>query len=387
MAKRRGKGEGSVFQLSDGRWAAEVDLGYQDGKRKRKRLSATTQAEVLKKKAELLRQIAEGLPVSDDRLTVEKYLTEWLETVKRTRSHNTYLLRKRCVHHDLIPAFGKTKLKKLAVKQVRDLLFKMADKGLGIHHITSVKATIRTALRDAMRDGKILRNVAALTEMPLNAKQPGEKRGLTPDEATELLDALDGYRFEVPVKLMLSLGLRRGEAFALRPEDIDFDAGKLHIRGNLQFVEGKWTVIKPKTKSSEASLPLPSGLARLLRRHLAEQALLKRLAGDKWNEQGFLFTTENGNPVPEASFSKSFRAFQEERGLSRLRPHELRHSCGTILFVQGVEMKVIQAILRHSRLATTMDVYTHLIEGMTEDALSGMDAIIDRSERRKKAIG
>jgi integrase len=379
MAKshRRAHGEGALFLLANGRWAGEIDLGTVNGKRQRRRVQAKTQAEAREKLKALQAALAEGRDTTSDRLTVETHLHQWLAKIKQTRTPNTYAVYEQASRLYLLPALGSIRLPRLTVAHVEAVLFQMAADGNRLAFIRSVKAALSIALRDAERRHLLSRNVAALATLPAATTPPRPRRALGPDDARRLLDAIGGDRFEVALLVMLSLGLRRGECFALRWDDLDLDRLTLRVAGNLQWVEGQWQVRPTKTKGSSQTLPIPPALARRLADHRDDQ---RAAFADADPPPAFVFITAAGGPVPERTFSQHFARLLKAKGLPPLSPHELRHSCATILFAQGVDPKLIQAILRHSRIGITMDTYSHLLPGMTAAALGEMNALLAAPE-------
>lgn len=377
MAKRRADGEGTIFKLPDGRWAAEISLGYENGKRVRKRVSAKTQEEVTKKIRDVKHKAERGIKVSLDRITVQQLSAEWLLLIKAKRSASTYRIREMNCRLYIVPNIGKIAVSKLTVNDVQRVLDKYAKEGKRKNTISSIKTTLQSLIKEAQRRSIVHQNVASLAELPEAITPPRPKRGLSPDEAKALLQALKGDRFETAVIIMLSLGLRRGETFGLCWKDIDFENQTLTVNGNLQYIDKQWQIVKPKTIKSNSKIPIPSNLIQLLKAYKARQELQKRIMGEKWQDNDLVFTRNDGTPVPEPTFSKHFKVLLKRKGLEKITPHELRHSCATILFAQGVDPKLIQTILRHANISITLDTYTHLLPGATASALAGMNSILE----------
>ena len=236
-----------------------------------------------------------------------------------------------------------------------------------VHHLRTV---LRTALGRAVKWGKVARNVAALTDPPKCGGSIG--KFLTPAEARSLLDAAQGERLEALYTVALALGLRIGEALGLRWEDVDLDSRRLTVRYAMQRVNGRLQLVEPKTEKSRRTITLPPMAIEALRVHKGRQNKEKLLAGRYWQETGLVFTSTVGSPSDASDVSRAFVAFLERSGLPRMRFHDLRHSCGSLLLAQGVPLKVIQEILGHSNLATTGNIYSHVLPSLFEDASEAM---------------
>ncbi len=210
MTKRRGHGEGSIHQRKDGSWCAIVDLGWVNGKRKRKYLYGKTRKEVADKLKTAYHDQASGVDLASERQTVEEFLKLWLEqTVKVRNRDGTYDNYAQIVRSHITPAIGKYQLTKLTPEQVQAMLNQLTGVGLAPRTVRNVRAVLRDALNQAVKRRRIPYNVAALVEIP-RAEKP-VITPLTPEQAQALLEAVRGDPLEALYRVALSLGLRRGE--------------------------------------------------------------------------------------------------------------------------------------------------------------------------------
>src|SRR4051794_28903799 len=215
MAKKRGNTAGSVFRRKDGRWVAQVDLGWTNGKRARKLCYGATRKDVQEQLTRALADVQNGLPVLRDKETVGHHLGRWLEeVVKRKNRPSTYRSYEQLIRLHIQPSLGKTTLMKLTTQQVRTLLNQKQDTGLSSRTVQYVHAVLRKALNVALKDQLVIRNVAALVDPPRVIAK--EVHPLTPDEARSFLDAVQKDRLEALYAVAVALGLRQGEALALR---------------------------------------------------------------------------------------------------------------------------------------------------------------------------
>jgi integrase len=166
----------------------------------------------------------------------------------------------------------------------------------------------------------------------------------------------------------------------LRWQDVDLDAGTLRVAVALQNISGKLVLVKPKTAKSQRTLPLPPSLITALRQHKARLLQEQLLAGTRWKDHGLVFPTSVGTPISPRNLYRSFQALLDRAEVPRMRFHDLRHSCATLLAVQGVPPRVAMEILGHSNIHTTMQIYTHVLDDGKRDALTALDRLFGIAE-------
>ncbi|KPV53876.1 hypothetical protein SE17_07055, partial [Kouleothrix aurantiaca] len=257
MGKRRGQGEGSIHRRTDGTWCAVVDLGWVNGKRKRKYLYGQTRKEVADKLKAAHHEQAGGADIAPERQTVAAFLETWLEqTVKVRNRAGTYESYAQIVRSHITPAIGHHQLTKLLPEHIQVMLNRLTDAGLAPRTVRNVRAVLRDALNQALKRRRIAFNAAALVEIP-RAEKP-VIAPLTSEQSRALLAAVRGEPLEALYRIALSLGLRRGEVLALRWEDIDFEQRQLRVSGSVRRSGGVLMRRAPKTQSSIRTLPLPT---------------------------------------------------------------------------------------------------------------------------------
>ncbi|MBE0430087.1 MAG: site-specific integrase, partial [Thermoleophilia bacterium] len=375
MAKR-GQNEGSIIKLKDGTWRAYMNLGCQGGKRKRKYFRGKTRREVQEKLTEALRNRQLGLPVTGDKVTFGQYLERWLEdSVKpsvRPRTHEQY---SQYVRLYIRPALGNIKLSKLRPDDIQALLNRQVKKGLSARTAQLTHSIIRRALGQAYQWQLVPRNVATLVRPPRGRRF--EPAPLTPEQVRAFLEAVKGDRLEAFYTVATALGLRRGEALALRWEDIDLEAGALTVRHTLQNLHGGgWSLAEPKSRNSRRTLGLPAFALLALKEHRKRQFEEKLRQGKRWRDHGFVFTSIIGTPLDGNNMYKCFKTLLKENGLPDIRFHDLRHTAGTMLCIQGVHPRVAMETLGHSQIGLTMNLYTHVASELQREAADKIDALL-----------
>jgi integrase len=380
MAKRRGHGEGAIYQReSDGRWCASVDLGFVNGKRRRKVIYGETRKEVADKLKALHRDQAAGINIAPDQYTVEQFLNRWLDEVichRRPRTQESY---RGTVRLHIIPHVGAYKLQKLQPEHVQAMVNALSARGLGARSVEYAALVLSRGLNQAKRWGYISKNVVEGVEYP-NVKQ----RKIQPadeQQARALLDAVKGQRLEALYWLTLFLGLRRGEVLGLLKENIDWKTNTITIDGSLQRVNGRLQRSDPKTETSRRMLPIPAALARMLREHLRRLEAEQAKIGESWQEHGFLFPSERGTPLEPRNLVRHFKLALVKAGLPKTtRFHDLRHWCASLLIAYEVHPKAIQEILGHANITTTLNTYGHLLPKVLATATERMGALAPDKE-------
>ena len=275
----------------------------------------------------------------------------------------------------LLPTIGKLSLNKLTPLHVQRLLVEKKATGLSARRIHYIRAVLRTALNQALRWNLVAWNVATLVDSPRVERH--EVRVLDIDQSRDLLDTMDSHRLGAFFSVAMALGLRLGEALGLRWLDVDLDQGVLHVRQALQRQKGRGlTFVEPKSRRSRRTLALPAVVVMALKAHRVRQQEERLLAGSRWKNSGLVFTTTIGTPLDDRNVRKEFIALLTKTGLPRVRLHDLRHTCASLLLAQGVHPRVVMEILGHSQISLTLDTYSHVLPVLEREAADKMDAAL-----------
>jgi integrase len=393
VARRKGRrpaGDGSVYRAPDGRWRGVVDLGWVEGKRRRKYVSASTQAEALVKLRSAQRAADVGV-VSDDRITVAQFLDRWLRVnLAGSVAGSTQDDYADTVRLHLEPALGRKKLSGLTVAELDALWAAKRRAGYKPNTIRIMRAVMRRALAQAEREGLVSRNVAALSQ-PARISQP-EGRSLSVEQARAVLDTAKGDRLEAAYLLLLSYGLRRGELLGLAWADLDSQSHTLLVRQSVRRrkthrredgtypggVAERVELSELKTRRSRRVLYLTPGIVDALDVHATRQQAERVAVGSLWQDRGLIFASQVGTPIDPDNFAKQFVRLCRAAGLGHWHPHEARHSAASVMLAQGVPLEVVSEVLGHSSISITKDVYGHLVEGAKRQAAERMAAAFSR---------
>lgn len=375
MGGRSANGEGSLYRRrADGRWIGAVVIGYdEDGNACRKTVSGKTRSEAFTRLRDLQGKLAHGLPPPDDRLTLGELFDDWLGNVvplrvaKATAANYESLVR---MHID--PVFGRQRLSQLQPGDVQHFVNTKLATGLSARTVRLLRGLLVQVLEYAVRQGKVVRNVASLTDGP---RQQGESSGrsLTIEQAKQLIEAIKGERLEALYVLMLSTGIRPGEAFALPWKNVDLDRSLVTVNQSLVRQPGGTVIGSGKTgRKGWRTIQIPEPVVSALRQHRIRQEAERLHAGELWEDHDLVFCTAIGTPLDPDSHRKAFARLTERAGIGRWHPHELRHSATSIMLAQGVPIDVVSKVLGHTSIRITADVYGHMLEKQRELAAEAM---------------
>src|SRR5215218_6306892 len=370
---KRGNGEGTIYRRKDGKWATQYTVYTAEG-RKRKTLYGKTRQEVAAKLTKAMSDRDGGLHFDAGSLTLGEYLDTWLmASVKDTVRLTTYQGYERICRLHIKPSLGRVRIKDLAVVHVRRLYRGRLEAGLAPRMVQLVHVTLHKALKQAVMDGLIPRNVTEGVKAP--RPEPKEIKPLCPEQARALLEAAEGDRLEALYMLAVTTGMRQGELLGLKWEDVDFKAGTIQVRRTLSTRAGKgFSFSPPKTAKGRRSIKLPEVAKRSLKKHRRAQLEERmKLAGLR-EDNGLVFATRLGTPMGRQELvMRSFKPLLKKASLPDIRFHDLRHTCATLLLGKGVHAKFVQELLGHATISITLDTYSHVLPGMGDAAAGAMD--------------
>ncbi len=366
MTKRRGHGEGTIFQRKDGRWTASMTL--EDGKRKT--FYGKTRKEVQEKLRVALHEQKQGILVTGPQQTVKQYLEQWFEEVhKPTLRVSSYARYRILLDKHILPVLGHIQLQRLTAQQVQALYTLKGKEGVAPKSIQNIHGLLHKALDTAVRWGLVARNVCSVVSTPRLVQH--EIHPLSKEQAQRLLEEARGHRLEVLLTLALVTGMRRGELLALKWQDIDFESMSLHVcRTVNRITKYGYVENEPKTAKGRRVIMLPSFVLEMLKQHRLRQEEERLKVSDAWENRDLVFTDIHGGYVNPDYLLVRFRQLLHAAGLPDMRFHDLRHSAATILLTMGVHPKIVQELLGHSQISMTMDIYSHVLPTLQQEAIS-----------------
>ncbi len=403
---RRQRGEGSVYQRGDGRWAGTLDLGYRAGKRRRKTIYGRTQAEVVRKLGKARRELAEHGDLPTAGTTLARWLDYWLVSIAPARVKPKTLATYRAyANRWIVPTIGRHRLDRLQPKHVREMhaaieAERSSTTALQAHNILS------RALRDAMVDGRVSRNVASLVERPTKARN--SPQALSLPEAVAVMRSVHGDRNGSRWHMALLVGARQGECLGLEWDRVNLEDGVLDLAWQLQRIpyrhgcgekgrdgwpcerewadrcpareldvrkgyehrvlDGNLCLQRPKTKVSQRIVPMPPPLVASLRER-RRQWEAERTAYSV--DHGLVWPRPDGRPQDAGDDGRAWRAVLEACGIEPRQQHAARHTTATLLQAMGVPESVRMSIMGHSQAATQRQ-YAHIDVSLQREALDAL---------------
>lgn len=365
--------KGRLVKRSKVSWTIIIEAGRDPATGKRKRIYKAVRGNKTQAKQvmeQLLAELQQGTYVKPEKITLAEYLNEWLETACKPRlAPKTIEGYKICIERHITPALGQIYLSELQPMHIQILYGDLLEKGLSKRTVELVHTVLRAALKQAVKWQMISRNPADATEPP-RPKRP-EVRTLSPAELNRLLEEAQSSPIADVILVAAYTGMRRGEVLALQWEDIDFVRRIIYVQRNLVRVGGEFIVKPPKTQRGLRQVPVDDGVIERL-------AELKEQAISKW-----VFSRADGSPLDPSTVTHQFKRVAEQAGFPDLRFHDLRHTFATILLTQGIQAKVVQELLGHESITTTIDTYTHVVESLQKQAANAFGNALKREENLK----
>ncbi|WUI01589.1 site-specific integrase [Spirillospora sp. NBC_00431] len=391
---------------------------------------------------EVRRKVRTGQDL-DTAITTGQWLQTWFSGRKGLRSGTLRSYRTHITIH-LEPVIGHVRLDRLRVADVQAVFDAIEERNeviararasgdrtdrervkgaraVGPATMHRIRATLRAALNQAIRERRIDLNVASLIELPsgrrpkalvwtperirewrqtreafIESKNPTRSRSgrvkpmdayvstprpspvmvWTPEQTGAFLDRAARHQLHALYHLIAFRGLRRGEACGLRWADADLDEGTIRIRWQITQIGAHTEQGRPKSEAGERQVTLDQHTIKQLTAHRARQNQERLAAGGTWNDTGFVFTQENGAPLAPMTVSEQFLLLAMEAGLPPVRLHDLRHGAATILLRAGHDLKVVQETLGLSSITIASDTYTSVLPDLARQSAEDAAAVI-----------
>ena len=384
-SKTRGKGEGSIWKRRDKRWTAQLDLGWINGRRRRKTFYGQSREEVAGLLTDAIAHQRHGGPVPFGKRTVSQQMDSWLDSIRPpTVRERTWQGYEGLARLHIKPAIGDIRLTKLNREIVQAFLNKKArgKNALAQTTVRGIRTCLGQALGVALLDGAITLNSAALAKLP--KKRRPKIVPLSEAQTRALLAAAKGSRLETLLLVALRLGLRKGEILGLQWSDIDLDKQTLKVDRSIQRIKGQRLAPGPlKTEESYRPIPVPDKVAKALRAHQVAQAKLRLATGAAWVDQGIVFANTLGGWLEPRKVNQLFDRLILKAGLPpSTRFHDCRHTCATTLLEGDAEgspdLYKVSKLLGHKSTAVTSDIYGHWTEGMQHSLREKRNAIASK---------
>lgn len=378
---KRSNGEGTIFKRKDGRWCgAYYDL---EPISKRHFVYGSTQKEV---KQKLKEKMANPISGYKSTYTLAEWIVYYLENYKKNEikitTYGTYFETFR--KHIEKSSLGKMRLDKITTSHLQQFYNEKVRDGYNPKTIKHMNVIINSALDKAYRLGYIQTNPNNLVTLP--KKKAYEGKTLTPIEVMKILNEARNDDLYPIIIFTIYSGLRKGEVMAIKWSDIDFENRQVKVVGNLcRIIDGtddkgrmihKYQIMEPKTDKSRRIVPLMDIAIDALHLQKSRQDKEKEKYGNLYNDNDLVFAKYNGDFMNQRLFMDHFHEFLERYNITQIRFHDLRHTFASLLLEAGESPKVVQELLGHSNISTTMDIYTHLSNDIKIKAVKNLNSLI-----------
>jgi integrase len=365
---RRGRGEGSVtYNAAKQLYVASIAIRRdENGVVRRRFVYAKNKCDVVAK----LKELHNTEPAQREKLfnsSLHDYLIGWLESGVRSRVRvGTYQLYRGYVFNKIVPdhVFSGVRIRKLVPADVRSFYARLAQRGDTASLQHKIHVLLKSALKQAVKDGTLTRNVFDAVDPPRVPRR--EMLCLDEQQSASLLQSLEGNPLQALYVLALSCGLRLGELLGLQWSDVNPREGRLSIQRT--FDEKTRTAKEPKSERSRRTVELPLVARNALRSH-QKLALSADVKSSTW-----VFCDKEGRPLRGSHVVRdSLFKVLKEANLPRIRFHDLRHTAATLMLLKGVPAITVSKILGHASVGFTLQTYGHVLPSMEQDAVKKMD--------------
>lgn len=378
--KRRSNGEGSMYKRSDGRWCGS----YYDKQLNRYYVYGKTQAEVKKN----LKEKQESRTVKSKPYLLQEWVLKFYEEYKKNElkasTYGSYMLA--CRKHVFGSALGKMKLENVKSMDLQQFYNGKIRKGYSSKTVRGIKVILNEALDMAYKLRMIPENPNQFTTLPKKIKY--EAKVLTVEEVKKILKEAKEDELYPIVVTTLYTGMRKGEIMALKWENVDFEGHKIFVKYNLcRILDEKpdekeryhvsYHIMEPKNKKSVRMIPMLDEVYDALIEQKRRQDKEKEIYKDIYLDQDLVFADKTGNHLSQRPFMDDYHHFLDRYGISNIRFHDLRHTFASLLIESNVSLKLIQELLGHSTITTSMDIYGHVSDRMKERALDSLKCLDD----------
>lgn len=302
-------------------------------------------------------EVDAGTYIEETKITVAEYLLDWFDNYKINLAPATIRGYKTNIKKHIIPEIGHMKLVNLSPIVIQNLYNNRIKKGISTNSVLFMHRVLHKALKRAVGLQMIRYNPTENLELPKKKKHNAQV--LTEEQVKKMLKTAKGTDAYILILLAVGLGLRRGEVLGLMWEDIDFDRKVVSINRNVVYEERQFRIGDLKTCSSRRSILISNGIVNALREH-------------RKIDSGFVINNDI-NPLSPSTLELRYKTILKKAELPDIRFHDLRHTNATLMLKGGVHAKVASQRLGHSTIGITMDLYSHVMSEMQEEAAAILD--------------
>jgi len=374
--------EGSIRRRGKNSWelTIEQDRGA-DGKRRRKFVSVRgTKGQAQQKLRELLMDQHKGIAVTTEKISVRQWLVKWMAEYvvpnARTRTIERY---QGLIDRHIVPAIGHVILAKLTPGDIQAMEAKLTDKGMAPKGVELVHTVISGAYKYALRMELVWRNPSKAVTPPKVTRREVEPPDIARVKRLLSLAEEEEHPLFPALHLIAYTGLRRGEALGLRHQDVNLEAGNISVVQSISRSLEKGIIVQPaKSNAGRRAVDLDDGTVNVLRAHVGRQLLRRMELEGLYQDEGLLFPGPLGEPLNPMALTRLYQSYAKRLGMERPRLHDLRHFHASVMLQNGASLLLVSRRLGHASVATTGDVYGHLMPGAQKEAANAFAKAMDQ---------
>lgn len=366
---------------ADGRWECRYITGInpKTGKSIRKSIYANTAEECARKLRAATAAIDAGTYLEPKRKPLAVWLNIWLDEYCRGIKPGSRKVYQGDIENHIAPALGAIPLCNLQPYDIQRFINSLqgGSKPLAPRTINRIHAVLHKALSEACRSKYILSNPAKDCVLPKVGQ--AEIRPFEPEEIQLFMKAIEGTPSEALFFVALNTGMRLSELLGLRWSRVDFNKGTIKVDAQMliaRSADGKRQLGPPKNNKPRQFIAAPAVL-ECLQQVRQKQREWQAQAGSVWlNPLGLVFTNEAGREIPHCTVEARYTQILKRAGITPHRFHDIRHTFTVESIRAGVDVKTLSAMLGHSSVAFTLEVYAHVTTSMQEEAARKIEAAI-----------
>jgi len=338
----------------------------------------------------------------DKNLILDDWYAKWMEIYKEGDIRpSTKLIYNQIYRDHISPTLGQTTLVTITNLHIKNLMNRLKnEKGLGYEVRNKARIILQDVFNKAIMNELMLRNPALGIRVLRDKKE--SVRVLSVEDQYDFFDCCSGTFYDNAFIVQANLGLRPGELYGLKIEDIDLENNTVHIQRTLSYQkfegdEGKtFHFGPPKTESSDRVIPMTQACKLALQKQILQKRIVAQKSPKQVDEQfkDLLFTTKFNTPLNTAIYSAAIEKVVKEINLTRIpieylevfSPHCFRHTFATRCFEAGIDFKVIQKYLGHASINMTMDLYVHVTDTLAGDELPKLDKLLQDIDNLEEPI-
>lgn len=360
------------LQVKSGKYYAVINLSDTNGKRKQKWICTGFDVKGNKKKAEkfLYDKIAEYErlnSVGNSDVLFADYVLHWLDVSKIRIDKITYQGYRNIVDAHIFPFFNEKgiKLCDLTRNDIQDYVNVKSvsgrirgQGGLSAKSLHTHMIIIQQTLKEAVKSGLLLSTPYQYISLPKIQKHNADF--YTFSELQNMFSLIQNEQLYPLIYFTVLFGLRRSEVLGLKWDSVDFERGLITIKHTVVRFSDVVEKDKTKTEASYRSFPITDDVKIILKRLKEIEAHNQEICGNEYIKNDYIFKWDNGKPFTPDYVSRKFSRILNHYGLRKIRFHDLRHSCASMLVANGFQLKDIQEWLGHADIQTTANIYAHL---------------------------